>query len=144
MRKLYPNLLLSLFLLSNTVVFAQLTVTQGAGLNMTPLQLIQQRLVGTGVTVANATFNGSAASITSNQIGSFNAVGGAYTQLGLAGGLILSSGTAVGAIGPNTGNFTGPVVPEGPGDADLKIISGAPSTHDAAVLELTLHPYPIR
>jgi len=139
MRILYSNLILLLFFLSHNVVFAQLTVTQGAGLNMTPLQLVQSRLVGQGITVSNATFNGSAATITSNQIGSFDAVGGAFTQLGLSGGLILSSGTAVGAIGPNNSTgFTGSI-PAGAGDPDLTIISNA-TTNDAAVLEFDFIP----
>ncbi len=139
MRFLRSSILLSLFILSSSVVFAQLTVTQGAGLNMTPLQLVQSRLVGLGVTVSNATFNGSATTITSNQIGSFDAIGGAYDQLKLSGGLIMSSGTAIGAIGPNNNaGFTGSI-PQGPGDPDLTIIS-AVATHDAAVLEFDFVP----
>jgi uncharacterized protein (TIGR02145 family) len=135
----YFLLLLLLCVIHNSLVFAQLTVTQGAALGMTPLQLIQNRLVGLGITVSNATFNGSAANITSNQIGSFDAVNGAYTQLGLSGGIIQSSGTAVGAIGPNnTGGFTGSI-PAGPGDPDLTIIAGV-ATHDAAVIEFDFVP----
>ena len=77
--------------------------------------------------------------ITSNQIGSFQCVGGAYTQLGLSGGIIISSGTAVGAIGPNnTPGFTGSI-PNGPGDPDLSIISNA-VTHDAAVIQFDFVP----
>jgi uncharacterized protein (TIGR02145 family) len=140
MRKLYTGFLCSFFVFSSSALFAQLTVTQGAALNMTPMQLVQSRLVGTGVTVSNVTFNGSSTTITSNQIGSFDAVGGAYTQLGLSGGIIMSSGTATGAIGPNnSGGFTGPVIPEGPGDPDLYIISDT-VTHDAAVLEFDFVP----
>jgi len=144
MRIQYSTFLILLFLFSHDVVFAQLTVTQGAGLGMTPLQLVQSKLVGQGITVSNATFNGSSTSITSNQIGSFDCVGGAYTQLGLSGGVILSSGTAVGTIGPNNSpGFTGLVSPEGPADPDLDIISNMippNSTHDAAVLEFDFVP----
>jgi len=143
MRILYFSILLLLFFSYSSPVFAQLTVTQGAGLGMTPLQLVQSRLVGQGVTVSNATFNGSSATISSNQIGSFDAIGGAYDQLGLSGGLILSSGTAVGAIGPNNSTgFTGSI-PGGPGDPDLTIIANLTppqTTQDAAVLEFDFVP----
>jgi uncharacterized protein (TIGR02145 family) len=139
MRKLNISLFLLLFFLFSSKLFAQLTVTQGAGLGMTPLQLVQSMLVGQGVTISNVTFNGSSGNITSNQIGSFQCVGGAYTQLGLAGGIIISSGTAVGAIGPNlTGSFTGSI-PPGPGDPDLSIISNA-VTYDAAVINFDFIP----
>jgi uncharacterized protein (TIGR02145 family) len=139
MRIRYFIVLLLLFFSLTSPVFAQLTVTQGAGLGMTPLQLVQSRLVGQGVTVSNAKFNNSTAIISSNQIGSFDAVGGAYDQLGLTGGLILSSGTAVGTIGPNNNTgFTGNI-PAGPGDPDLTIIADT-ATEDAAVLEFDFVP----
>ena len=138
MRKLYTGLLLSLFFLSKTYVFAQLTVTQGAALNMTPLQLIQSRLVGLGVTVSNVTFNGSSANITSNQIGSFDAINGAFTQLMLSGGIIMSSGKVSDAVGPNTLPLASTSMGT-PGDADLNALSGK-TTHDAAVLEFDFIP----
>jgi uncharacterized protein (TIGR02145 family) len=144
MRIRYFLLLLLLFFTGKNLVVAQLTVTQGAGLGMTPLQLVQSRLVGQGVTISNATFNGSAAVISSNQIGSFDAVGGAYDQLGLSGGLILSSGTAVGAIGPNlSGGFTGSISNALPSDPDLNKISNLTypdTTDDVAVLEFDFVP----
>jgi hypothetical protein len=40
---------------------AQLTVVNGSGLNMTPEQLLEQWLIGQGVVVSNATYNGSSA-----------------------------------------------------------------------------------
>jgi len=121
MKTQYFRFFLLLLFFRSSLVFSQLTVTQGAGLGMTPLQLVQTMLVGQGVTISNVTFNGSSSLITSNQIGSFQCVGGAYTQLGLSGGIIISSGTAVGAIGPNnTGGFTGNI-PPGVGDPDLNI-----------------------
>jgi uncharacterized protein (TIGR02145 family) len=106
---------------------------------MTPLQLIQSMLVGQGVTISNVTFNGSSSLITSNQVGSFQCVGAAFNQLHLSGGIIISSGTAVGAIGPNNATgFTGSI-PNGPGDPDLSIIANA-VTHDAAVIEFDFVP----
>lgn len=118
---------------------AQLTVTQGAGLGMTPLQLVQSMLMGPGATISNVKFNGSSANITSNQIGSFQCIGGAYGQLGLSSGVIISSGTAIGAIGPNlTASFTGSI-PNGAGDPDLTILADT-ITHDAAVIEFDYVP----
>ena len=46
--------------------FAQLTVQNGSTLNMTPAQLLEQWLVGQGVVVTNATYNGSSGVITSD------------------------------------------------------------------------------
>ncbi|MCX6246810.1 MAG: choice-of-anchor L domain-containing protein, partial [Bacteroidetes bacterium] len=139
MKLKYSTLLLLLSFTGSHPGFAQLTVKQGAALNMTPYQLVQAKLVGQGVTISNVTFNASSTTITSNQIGSFNAFDAAYTQLKLSGGLILSSGTAAGAIGPNnTPGFTGSI-PAGGGDPDLDIIASA-TTHDAAVLEFDFVP----
>lgn len=139
MRIYYFFLLLLLFFFSSNVLLAQLTVTQGAGLGMTPLQLVQSMLMGPGATVSNVTFNGSSANITSNQIGSFQCIGGAYGQLGLSSGVIISSGTAVGAMGPNlTESFTGSI-PNGAGDPDLTILADT-LTHDAAVIEFDYVP----
>ena len=58
--------------------YSQLTVS-GA---MTPVQWVQNVLVGTGVTVSNVKFNDSPTTITiSNQIGSFS-TGSTSTNLG--------------------------------------------------------------
>jgi len=98
----------------------------------TPLQLAQM-LAGPGVTVSNVTFTGA------------NIAGGSFTGglpdgLGIATGVILSSGDIANAAGPNTndgitaGNST-------PGDADLNAIVGAGhTTFDAAVLEFDFIP----
>jgi hypothetical protein len=117
---------------------AQLTVTQGATMSMTPLQLVQNYLVGSGVTISNATFNGSSSVITSDQVGTFSTAGTATTQLGLDGGILMTSGKANIAIGPNNkpgaGASTG-----GPGDPDLTTISGT-TTLDKAVIEFDFIP----
>lgn|GEM_PF-2342907 len=139
MRALHFRLLILLFFCCNNLIFAQLTVTQGSGLGMTPQQLVQSWLTGRGATISNVTFNGSFSNITSNQIGYFQALSLAYTQLGIDSGIIISSGTAVGAIGPNlTTTFTGSI-PNGPGDPDLTIIADT-VTHDAAVIEFDFVP----
>ncbi|HOY31343.1 MAG TPA: choice-of-anchor L domain-containing protein [Bacteroidales bacterium] len=118
---------------------AQLTVTQGASLSMTPLQLVQQILVGSGITVSNATFNGSAASISSDMIGSFTTAGPATTQLGFTGGIMLTSGKASYAIGPNNSGSSGFAAGTG-SDPDLQLLIPSHTVNDKAVLEFNFVP----
>lgn len=79
---------------------AQLTVTS----TMTPLQYVQDVLVGTGVQVSNVTFNGNA-NYSGNQIGKFDYVG---TQIDYSAGIVMGSGGVIGLKGPNSsaGNTT--------------------------------------
>ena len=117
---------------------AQLTVTEGSAMNMTPEQLIQNYLVGQGVTISNATYNGSSALITSTQVGTFATTGVARTQLGLKGGILMTTGKASIAIGPNNATGAG-ISTGGLGDPDLDIISRV-DTHDKATLEFDFIP----
>ncbi|MCK9611405.1 MAG: choice-of-anchor L domain-containing protein [Bacteroidales bacterium] len=129
-----------LILLITPTTFAQLSVTQGTALGKTPIQLIQDVLIGSGITVSNGTFNGSAANITSDMIGSFTTTGAATTQLGFTGGIILTSGTAAYAIGPNNnaGNYSNQM---GTGsDDDLQLLIQGYSVNDKAVLEFDFVP----
>ncbi len=128
------SLVLGLFTQSQ----AQLNVVSATGMN--PQQLVQNVLVGTGVTVSNVKFNGSLGNIASNQIGSFS-TGITPTNLGLISGLILSSGGVSGAIGPNNlGSTTTPFT--GPAITDLQLQALVPSytVNDAAVLEFDFTP----
>jgi len=118
---------------------AQLVVTQGSALTMTPLQLVQQVLVGNGITVSNATFNGSGASISSNMAGHFTTSGPATTQLGFTGGVIIASGNTADAIGPNTIGSSGADMGLG-SDPDLQILIPTHIVSDAAVLEFDFVP----
>ena len=118
--------------------YPQLSVVEGAAMNMTPEQLIENYLIGEGVTISNATFNGASAIITSNQIGTFATAGAASLQLGLSGGILMTSGKASIAIGPNNNGGAGANTGGG-GDPDLNIISGT-STFDKAVLEFDFIP----
>ena len=117
---------------------------------MTPLEFVQTYLVGQGVTVANATFNDLTDPLNSNtrpiliqdQIGSFGTTGVANNQLGLAGGVILSSGKVQNAIfGQNPRTNTG-----GGSDPDLVILATPPETptpvviHDKSILEFDFVP----
>lgn len=128
--------ILPLFLLYglSTLVQAQLTVNNTVSVQY----LVENVLLGGGVTVSNITFNGQPAGFSNMQIGSFNGVG---SNAGLAQGLLLSTGDIAVALGPNTSD--GATLPGagigGPGDFDLDQISSA-VTFDGAVLEFDLVP----
>ena len=126
------------FLISSRLA-AQLTVVQGTGLGMTPIQLVQNVLVGTGVTVSNGQFNGSAANINSNMIGRFNAAGAAATQLGFAQGIVITSGQGSNAIGPNNTGSSGTGSATG-SDPDLQALVPLNTVYDKAVLEFDFIP----
>jgi len=106
MLKIKQILVLSFFLITgNLLCFSQITINSGVG--MTPQQLVQNFLIGGGVTVSNVMFNNSSAAITvSNQIGSFTT--GLPTNLGFNTGLTISTGgIQVTTSGTLTVPFTG-------------------------------------
>ncbi len=105
---------------------AQLTVNS----TMTPTQLVQNVLLGSGVTASNITYNGSPLAI-----GSFN---GSTSNIGLSAGVILASGDINTAIGPNNSGSAGSSLGES-SDPDLDLISGN-TTYDRAVLEFDFVP----
>ncbi len=142
---LYCLVLVSATCLSWQVTYAQLTVIQGNNINMTPQAFVQTYLVGSGVTISNATFNGSSdtvrkiqtvsGSIENQQIGSFTAAGKTLSEIIFTGGVILSSGMASSAISPPSSassQMNGPT-----GDPDLAKISNLTPANvkDQAVLE---------
>jgi gliding motility-associated-like protein len=111
---------------------AQLTTTQ----TLTPQQLVQNVLLGSGVTASNITFSGDPL-----QIAQFFAT--PSTNLGIPSGIFLSTGhastaNANGPQGPNNSGSTGTNW-AGPGDALLDVVSGV-NTFDAAVLEFDFIP----
>ena len=99
--------------------------------SLTPQQLVEDILSGTGVQVSNVVFNGD-----NTQFGSFNGVG---TNIGFNSGIILNSGNIQNAIGPNNigsaGNSAG-----GGGDNDLSQIVNGDQINDAAILEFDFIP----
>ncbi|MDP6908045.1 MAG: choice-of-anchor L domain-containing protein, partial [Flavobacteriales bacterium] len=102
--------------------------------NYNPQQLIEDVLIGQGVQVSNIQFTGNAAAR-----GYFD---GTNSNIGLASGVIISTGRALDAEGPNGTpvSDTGTEFNE-PGDAQLTAISGSPlGTFDAAVLEFDFVP----
>ncbi len=120
--------------------FSQLSVTNGTSLGMTPQQLVQNWLVGANVTISNAIYNGNSFAIPDNQIGTFSALDTAGIQICLSSGVLMTSGMASLAIGPNDDCAT-TSNNNGPGDPDLDQLAGAPgSTHDRAVIEFDFYP----
>ncbi|HYV91963.1 MAG TPA: choice-of-anchor L domain-containing protein [Chitinophagales bacterium] len=89
---------------------------------------LAQSLVGSGVTVFNATLTSFG-----NAAGKFSQTN---TNLGLDSGVLLTSGDVIYAVGPNVGPSSG-VDNFGPGDADLDNLSGS-TTHNACILEFDL------
>ncbi len=110
-------------------VFGQLQVTQGGN----PVDLVNDVLIGTGVVASNITMTGG-----SVMYGSFT-TGANPTNLGLASGLILTSGSATNAIGPNiSGGITTDL--QLPGDSLLTSLIPGYQTRDACVLEFDFIP----
>ena len=110
-------------------VQAQLVVNN----TLTPAQIVQQVLLGPGVTASNIQFFGDP-----DQIGTFL---GINSNIGLSSGMIMCSGDISVAVGPNVqggaslggGNF-------GVGDPDLDLIIAPITTNDRAVLEFDFVP----
>jgi len=122
------------------VATAQLVIDQ----TLTPQQLVQQILVGSGVTVSNVTYTGNLG----NAIGSFE--NGETTNLGLSSGIVLSSGN-VAQIPGIAGTQTNPnIITTGNGtlgDTDLNHLLPPPplgqdpdTTRDASTLEFDFIP----
>ncbi len=95
--------------------------------------LVQNVLLGTGVTVSNISYSGSGAAI-----GSFTANN---TNLGLSSGVIITTGTISGADGPQGPNNTeGAGMDNGAGAySPLTAIAGAP-TFNAAIISFDFVP----
>lgn len=122
-------------LLSSVLAFGQIAVDP----TPSPTQLVQNNLIGNGVSVTNITFSGQ-----TSQIGSFD---GSASNIGLPFGLVMSSGNAVDCVPPaqpSVGQFGGA------GDPDLltvaQSVTSNPSsgnittTQDAAILEFDFVP----
>ncbi|NVK63359.1 MAG: HYR domain-containing protein, partial [Flavobacteriales bacterium] len=102
------------------------SITVSGGLTASQMA---QLLVGSNVTVTNATYTGAATAS-----GSFNQASSTFP---LTDGIILTSGSINNALGPN--NSTGSSTNNGtPGDADLNALVPGYNTFDAAVLEFDI------
>lgn len=128
---------------------SQLVVTPGSTIGMTPLEFVQTYLVGTGIAVSNATYNGSTELLNStnrlpaksrDEIGSFTNTGGAASQLGIAGGVLLSSGYVAKTIaGQNPSDDMWGNSQPSESDPDLVILAGT-AVHDKSVLQFDFVP----
>lgn len=114
-----------------TILLGQLVTNAGGG----PANLVQNVLLGQGVTVSNISYSGSAMAI-----GQFTATG---SNLGLASGIVMTTGTihntGAGPHGPNNQPDAGMDNGAG-GYSPLNAIAGA-STFNAAVLQFDFVPY---
>ena len=117
MKKYFLVVFLFCFVLSQ----AQLLVNNTT---YTPIQLVQNSLVGPGVTPYNILFNGVPGTQVRDQIAQF-ATNFNPTNLGLNSGLLLTTGNAQIAIGPNNvGNKTLVTATPTQGDVDLATLCG--------------------
>lgn len=91
------------FLFLTCSMFAQIEVSGGNQNPWTPQNLIQNVFLGDGVEVLDITYNGDDASVGYFQNG--------LADVGLERGIVMASGWAIGALGPNTSgnNSQGPV-----------------------------------
>lgn len=104
---------------------------------LTPQQLVENVLVGSGVTVSNVKFNGMVVSTPQDGSGSFT--NGAATNLGLDAGVILSSGLAANLAGPAS-YFGSDQLGTG-SDPDLLAITTPGNTiQDKSILEFDFIP----
>jgi hypothetical protein len=112
-------------------VYAQLTVSTA----LTPSQLVQNVLTGTGVTVSNITYSGVPGSI-----GMFT-TGAIPTNLGISSGIIMSTGLVNGTpqIGSGAVNFAS-TDNFGTGDIDLQNLIPTYAVQDASVLQFDFIP----
>ena len=121
-----------IFLIAFGNVHSQLVT----GTTMSPLALVQNVLLGPGVTVSNILYNGSPAAL-----GSFQATN---TVLGIDEGIVLTTGTVIdngdGPQGPN--NQAGAGMDNNIGGSALlsNLISGT-QTYNAGILEFDFIPY---
>ena len=106
------------------------------GTSMSPLALVQNVLLGQGVTVSNILYNGSPVAL-----GSFQSTN---TVLGIDEGIVLTTGTVVdngsGPQGPNNQSGAGEDNNIG-GSALLSGLIGSTQTYNAAILEFDFIPY---
>lgn len=124
----YRPLLLAVMILATLTATGQLLVNPGGN----PTLMVQNTLIGSGVTVSNVTYTGAA-----NAIGTFS-TGAMATNLGFPAGIILASGNVSTAIGPNTQGGAGTALGT-PGDALLNSLITTP-TYDAAILQFNFVP----
>ena len=125
-------LLIVLFVFwSHSPSFGQLNVSMG----YSPQQLVQNVLLGSGVSVSNVFYSGN-----SNSIGYFT--GGGSTNLGLGSGVVMSTGNVNGnpSLGSGVSGFASDDIGAS-GDNDLeKLLTTTNSSYDASILQFDFVP----
>jgi len=125
----FKILLMSMALGLSYGAMAQLVTNNNAPFN-DPQYLVQNILVGSGVTTSNWTLTGSPVSI-----GFFD---GTNSNIGIDSGIVITTGSTLNAHGPNT--QSGTTGNNGtPGNALLSSVSGF-NTYDAAILQFDFVP----
>ena len=119
-------LLFTMLYFKNDMLYAQLNINS----SMTPQQLVQNVLVGGGVTISNVTMTGSA-----TLYGYFSS--GNTTNLGLDAGVLLTTGNASYVNQPVVQLMSDEMML--PGDFDLDSLTSS-DTHDACILEFDFIP----
>jgi gliding motility-associated-like protein len=118
-----------------------LTAQIGVTTTMTPNQLVQNVLLGFGVTATNVTVNGSAANASIPQGNATFFTAGA-SSFPIGSGVLLTTGNGIAAIGPNSsGSFTNnsPATPNVSSDVQLNAIAAGTVTN-GIVLEFDFVP----
>lgn len=130
MKRPYLCVILITFLVPEFVQ-GQLTVNTAP----TPTQLVEDVLVGSGVQVTNVTYTGASA-----QIGSFDATNA--NLMSIDSGVVMASGEASYAIGPNTSYNGSTGSPPGAvnGDNHLLQANNGTSVNDVSILEFDFVP----
>ena len=105
--------------------------------SLSPAGLVQNILLGPGVTVSGISYTGSGAAI-----GSFTAAG---TNLGIASGIVMTTGTVLnngnGPQGPNNASGAGFDNGAGGFGALSALLPGGTATHNTAILQFDFVPY---
>lgn len=127
------HLTAAFFLINTMLSNAQLVINT----TQTPSQIVQNTLLGAGITAFNIKFNGASnLTTTKDQISSFS-TGFTPTNLGIGQGVILATGKTTVAIGPN--NTSGASLPTSisvsNSDVDLLTLASPNVLNKAAVLE---------
>ena len=133
MTNIDKHLLTALLLLClHTLMYAQLEVTSGDTPPFDPETILENYFFGGGVEVLNISYNGA-----DNAVGFFD---GENSNIGIDRGVLLTSGDAVNAIGPNNENgTTGMNMIQGEDDLE-QLIPGFP-IFDPAIYEIQFIPY---
>lgn len=103
-------------------------------ISMTPEQLVQEVLLGQGITAWNITFNGQPGNVQNNQIGRFI---GPSNFVDFDEGIVMASGHVGQLDGTAAG---GAIVPNITGDPDLAVIANPFSVNNCAILEFDFIP----